>query len=176
MVDFPREGHIIGASLSEPHIVVLFRMSVHPVGVCPTSGVRLAYDRMSKWKIVMLRHPAGSPTRVQVAQHNARQYTESSLLCFTPVLQTTYYRLVESCRGQLEGEILSASGGKLTPLSYRLYQSHAQLFRCLLYVACSTASDEKMGVGLGTRLKRTWNCRPSTMNDNWLHRRPHLPL
>ena len=101
--------------------------------------------------------------------------TESSLLCFTPVLQTTYYRLVESCRGQLEGDILSATGG--APLRYRLYQSHAQLFRCLPYVTCSTASDEKLGVGLGrTRLPRTSNCRPSTMNDNWLHRKPHLPL
>ena len=81
--------------------------------------------------------------------------TESSLLCFTPVLQTTYYKLVESCRGELEGEILSATGGKLTPLSYRLYQSHAQLFRCLPYVACSIASNEKLSVGLGTRLPRT---------------------
>ena len=72
-----------------------------------------------------------------------------------PVLQTTYYRLVESCRGQLEGEILSATGVKLTPLSYRLYQSHAQLFRCLPYVTCSTASDKKLGVGLGTGLPRT---------------------
>ena len=44
---------IIGASLSEPHIVVLSRMSVRPVGVCPTSGVCLAYDRISKWKIAL---------------------------------------------------------------------------------------------------------------------------
>ena len=70
---------LMGASLSTPHIVMLSRISVrpsvHPVGVCPTSGVRLAYDCI----IVILRRPrAGSTTRVQVTiLHDS---TESSLL------------------------------------------------------------------------------------------------
>ena len=65
---------IIGASLSEPHIVVL--------SGCPSGGclfaVRLTYDRISKWKIEILR-----PARVL---HDS---SELSLLRFTPVLQTT---------------------------------------------------------------------------------------
>ena len=48
---------VIGASLSEPHIVVLFRMSVRPSSWCLSD---LAYDCISKWKIVMLRRPHDS--------------------------------------------------------------------------------------------------------------------
>ena len=132
---------------------MLFRMSI-----CPTSGVRLAYDRISKWKIIMLRRPStcwidNTRTCRPAIMHDS---IESSLLRFTPVLQITYYRLVESCRGQLEGEILSAAWG--TPLRYSSVASFPvplPAFRCLPYVACSMASNEKLGVGLGTRLPRT---------------------
>ena len=66
--------YIIGASLSEPHIVVL--------SGCPSGGClfafRLAYDRISKWKIEILR--------LARVLHDS---SELSLLRFTPVLQTT---------------------------------------------------------------------------------------
>ena len=67
----------IGASLSEPYIVVF--------SGCPSGGclfaVRLAYDRISKWKIEIL-----CPARVL----HAHDSSELSLLHFTPVLQTSY--------------------------------------------------------------------------------------
>ena len=73
-----RENGLIGASLSEPHIVVF--------SGCPSGGclfaVGLAYDRISKWKIEIL-HPA----RVLVVNRNARQFRVEPA---TPVLQTTY--------------------------------------------------------------------------------------
>ena len=50
---------LIGASLNEPHIVVLFRMSVRVSVQFVSSWMvsDLAYDRISKCKIVMLRRP-----------------------------------------------------------------------------------------------------------------------
>ena len=81
---------IIGASLSEPHIVVLSRMSVQLVSV--TSGVHLTYDRISKCKIVMLRRPPAC-----LGQHAykspARQHRveSESLLRFTVYASATNY-------------------------------------------------------------------------------------
>ena len=86
---------IIGASLSEPHIVVLSRMSDQLVSV--TSGIHLTYDRISKCKIVMLRRPPAclgqhaykSPAR----QHRVEPATLYSLRqCYK---LRSYYRLAD---------------------------------------------------------------------------------
>ena len=129
--------------------------------------------------IVMLRRPPAT-TRAYKSPSIMHDSTESNLLHFTPVhvLQTTYYRLVESCRGQLEGEILSATWGTPLRCSVASFPVPSPAFCCLLYVACSTASDDKARRGTPNEATTNLNYRPSMMNDNWLHRRPHphLPL
>ena len=162
---------IIGASLSEPHIhvVVLSRMSIRPVGVCPTSGVCLAYDRISKWKIVMLRRPLDRQHAYKSSSimHDS---TESSLLRFTPVLQTTYYRLVERSGGERDS---LGNLGYSCQVQCSLVPSPTSSFSLLSVRHLQYGKRRK--AGRGTRNEATTNLKLQTVNDE-RHRRPHHQL
>ena len=147
--------------------------SVRPVGVCLTSGVCLAYDRISKWKIVMLRRPLDQQHAYKSSSimHDS---TESSLLRFTPVLQTTYYRLVENCRlrGQVERDSLGNLGYSCQ-VQCSLVPSPTSSFS-LLSVRCLQYGKRRKA-GRGTRNEATMNLKLQTVNDE-RHRRSHHQL
>ena len=101
-------------------------------------------------RVLNREHAYNSPTKM----HDS---TGSSLLCFTLVLQTTYYR------GQLEGEILSATWG--TPLRYSvaLFTVPRSAFSLLAVRRLQYGKQRQAGRGTGN--EATTNLKLQTVND-----------
>ena len=86
--------------------------------------------------------------RLQLDYQNARQYRVKPAMFYAGA---TNYVLQRSAGGRDSLGNLGYS----SQVQCSLVHSPRSAFRCLPYVACSMASDEKLGVGLGTRLPRT---------------------
>ena len=91
---------IFGASLSEPHIVVF--------SGCPSGGclfaARLAYDRISKWKIVMLRRPLAGSSACYVLRRN--YYRVQPATFFRQCYKLRKYKLETPDRRERMGSVL----------------------------------------------------------------------